>query len=321
MKAKRKISEYEYWPMWVFYAPFVPYWLMRSIQSGSTTYFCKANSGMEFGGFLDYSKFKVIEQIPENFKPKSIFISKKNSTTSLLPFPFVAKPNFGERGVNVEIIRNESDWEKYPLQEDIILQEFIDLPYEFGVFYVQNPETKEGQILSITGKEFLVYEADGNSTLKEFVSQHPRAISRLEYLQSKFQKDWDIVYPKGTKILLEPIGNHNRGTKFYNASHLVSKDLTQKIHEVALKIEGFHYGRLDVKAESEESLKKGEFKILEINGANSEATHIYDPNFKLVEAYKEAKRHFDWQYKIAQNQPKHHSSKEFYKAVLKRIFS
>lgn len=293
--------------------------MIRSIQSESFSYFCKVNPGIEFGGFLDYSKYRILQQIPDEFKPKSIFISIKKENEIPFEFPFIVKPNFGERGVNVEVIKNNSDLKNYPLKENLIIQEFVDLPLEFGIFYVKYPNEKKGKILSITGKEFLVYKADGNSTLKEFVKRNPRAVSRRNYLKEKFKDQWKIIHPKGTKILLEPIGNHNRGTRFFDASHLITEELIQKTTEIANGIQGFYYGRFDVKATSENELKSGKFIILEINGANSEPTHIYDSKFTLIQAYKEVKRHLDAQFQISKQLPEKESSKAFFRAVRKRI--
>lgn len=316
---KSKFFQYEYWPFWLFYTAFVPYWILRSIQSKSFSYFCDVNPGIEFGGFLDYSKYKIIQQIPNEFKPKTILISTKKENEIPFEFPFVLKPDFGERGVNVEVIKNNSDWKNYPLHENLILQQFVDLPLEFGIFYAKYPNDKKGKILSITGKEFLVYRANDNLTLKEFVENNPRAVSRLNYLKEKFKDQWEILHPKGTEILLEPIGNHNRGTRFFDASHLISEELTQKISKIAIGINGFHYGRFDVKAASENELKSGKFIILEVNGANSEPTHIYDSKFTLFQAYKEVKRHLDVQFQISKQLPKTHSSKAFFRAIWKRI--
>jgi hypothetical protein len=321
VSSKRKFWQYEYWPSYVFYGPFIGYWIWRYLQCGDITYFCRVNPGIEFGGVLDYSKFNIIRQIPESYKPKTEFVFTKSNYSQLPSFPFVAKPDIGERGVNVEIIKNQLDWENYPVNENIILQEYIDYPYEFGIFYVHNPQTKEFDILSITGKEFLIYESDGIQTLKDFLENNPRAESRMDYLKSKFSEEWDKAHPKGTKILLEPIGNHNRGTKFIDSSHLKTEKLKNTIHEIAQNIDGFYYGRFDVKAKSSEDLQKGEVIIMEINGANSEPTHIYDPSFNLMKAYKEATRHFGWQYKIALTQPKKQSSKEYFQAIWKRIFN
>jgi hypothetical protein len=295
----------------------------------SFAYFCKANPGIRFGGFINYSKYEILQQIPDEFKPETYFIKNKNYRKKVLPFgedlggafPFIVKPDVGERGKKVELIKNENDWENYPFSENLIIQEFIDFPLEFGIFYARFPSEKSGKILSVTGKEFLVFESDGKTTLREFIENHFRAKNRTGYLKNKFKNQLDEIFPKGEKILLEPIGNHNRGTKFLDNSNLISEKLTLKIDELAKKIEGFYYGRFDVKANSVGNLKNGEFKILEINGVNSEPTHIYDPDFSLAKAYKEVKRHFDVQYEIVKQNRKTKVPSGFYISVLKRIFN
>lgn len=273
---------------------------------------------MKFGGFLDYSKFEVLQQISSEFRPGTKLIRNKNQFRPN-KFPFIVKPDLGERGVNVELVKNEKDWANYPLREDLIIQEFVDFPLEFGIFYARIPGEEKGNILSVTGKEFLAFVSDGKTTLRKFIETHPRSRNRTAYLFNKFKDELDIIYPEGTKILLEPIGNHNRGTRFFDASYLISDELTEKTDFISKQISGFHYGRFDVKAGSVEDFRKGNFIILEINGANSEPTHIYDSGFSLSEAYKEVKRHLDIQYKISGKNPKRHSSGEFYKAVFRKI--
>lgn len=317
---KRKFLEYEYWPYWLFYTPFVPYWFMKSLQAGSFSYFCKVNPGIQFGGALDYSKYALLKQIPKEFKPLTEFIPSKSKYKDLPAFPFVVKPDFGERGVNVELIRSLEDWENYTIDKNIIVQNYVEYPFEFGVFFVKKEGSEVGEIISITGKEFLVFQSDGKTTLKDFVENHPRAFSRKTYLNQKFYSVWNEILPEGEIILLEPIGNHNRGTRFFDASHLISQMLLKKTSFIASHIEGFNYGRFDVKATSEAEFLKGNFLILEINGSSSEPTHIYDSKFNLWQAYKEVKRHLDIQFAISKTQPKTYSSTLFYKALLKRIF-
>lgn len=314
-----KIKPYEYWPYWIFYAPFVPYWILRSVQSLSFSYFCKVNPGIKYGGFLDYSKFELMEQLPNEYKPKTILIQTKEKKINSLDFPFIVKPDLGERGVNVELIQSKKDWEDYSLHQNSIIQEFIDLPLEFGVFYVREPKDENGKILSITGKEFLEFISDGKTTLKEFVSNHPRTASRIDYLKEKFINQWNQIPPKGDKLLLEPIGNHNRGTRFYDATDLITVELSATIDKLSKCIKGFYYGRFDVKSKSIETFKNGEFIILEVNGANSEPTHIYDDKFNLLQAYKEVKVHLDYQFKISKSNEKNYRAKGFYQAIGQRI--
>lgn len=314
-----KIKSYEYWPYWLFYAPFVPYWVLRSIQSLSFSYFCKVNPGIEYGGFLDYSKFALLEQLPDEFKPLTIFIHKKKDHIKPLEFPFIVKPDLGERGVNVELIQSQKDWENYELSQNLIIQDYIDFPLEFGVFYAREPEEKNGRIISITGKEFLIFKSDGKTTLEEFVLKNPRTVYRIEYLKNKFKNQWKYILPKGEEILLEPIGNHNRGTRFYDASDLITKELSVSIDELSKNINGFYYGRFDVKSKSIEAFKNGDFIVIEVNGANSEPTHIYDEKFNLIEAYQEVKKHLDLQFEISNFHLKTYRPKDFYRAIFQRV--
>jgi len=72
------------------------------------------------------------------------------------------------------------------------------------------------------------------------------------------------------------------------------------IDAVCRQIAGFYYGRLDIKFTSWEDLSQGKnFSIIELNGAGSEPTHIYDPAHSLFFAWKEIIRHWRLLYKIS----------------------
>jgi hypothetical protein len=59
------------------------------------------------------------------------------------------------------------------------------------------------------------------------------------------------------------------------------------MEEISRRFEGFYFGRFDVRAPSVEAFKAGQaFKVIELNGVTSEATHIYDPRNSLFDAYK-----------------------------------
>ena len=64
---------------------------------------------------------------------------------------------------------------------------------------------------------------------------------------------------------------------------------------------GFFYGRFDIKFKSWESLQTGEdFKITEVNGVNSEPTHIYEPSYSLLKAYRDIFHHMEIIYEISE---------------------
>ncbi len=56
---------------------------------------------------------------------------------------------------------------------------------------------------------------------------------------------------------------------------------------IAKEIPGFHFGRFDVRFRSLADLERGRnFSILEVNGANSEMTHIWDADETVGGAYR-----------------------------------
>lgn len=99
---------------------------------------------------------------------------------------------------------------------------------------------------------------------------------------------------------LVPYGNHARCAKFIDNTDMIDDSLTKTMDAVCKQIDGFHYGRLDVRFNSWEELKRGQqFSIIELNGAGSEPTHIYDPKHSLFFAWKEIIRHWIILWKIS----------------------
>jgi hypothetical protein len=64
-------------------------------------------------------------------------------------------------------------------------------------------------------------------------------------------------------------------------------------------VPGFFVGRFDLRYSDDEALSRGEgFQILELNGAASEATNIYDANNSLWSAYRTLFRQWELVYAI-----------------------
>ncbi|WP_020533587.1 ATP-grasp domain-containing protein [Flexithrix dorotheae] len=297
-----KIVNFEYWPYWVFYIPLYFYGFYLAFRSRSLTYFSATNPGMKYGGVMGESKISVLNKIQPAFLPKTIFLEKGKSINEYysliesinLSFPLIVKPNIGERGKGVEKINSKAELDTYfsSHNEDLLVQEYIDFHLELGILYYRYPGKPQGDISSVVVKGFLTIEGNGNSTLQELVENNTRAKGRKAYLQAKFEDKWKEIIPKGTQLLLEPIGNHCRGTVFKNGNHLINSQLVNVINEIACGIEGYYYGRFDLRVKSLEDLYKGEnIKILELNGVSSEPAHIYDPSMKLWKAYKDVFKH------------------------------
>jgi len=213
-------------------------------------------------------------------------------------YPFILKPDMGQRGFGVRIIRSDSELQNYLqiAKMDLILQEYCSWQNEAGVFYYRIPrksqntlatDVSEGKILSITDKRFPVVVGDGERSLGDLILQDPRARIIANVYFSRHHADLDRVPKAGEVVQISECGNHCQGAIFLNGAELNSPQLLDAIARVAQQIPDFYIGRIDIRYESVEKLRQGQgFKIIEVNGAGSEATHIWDPSTSLVEAYK-----------------------------------
>jgi hypothetical protein len=231
----------------------------------------------------------------ESFK----YVMKKAASFTL---PFICKPDNGSRGRGVAVIHNYNELVAYHDQcpVDYLVQEKVDYEKEAGIFYVRIPGQEKGQITGIVEKEFLTVEGDGVSTTRQLVINNKRYLLQIHSLTAMLGDQMDQVPAKNEKRVLVPFGNHARGCVFLNATYRVNEKLTTIIDELCKKIEGFYYGRIDIKFESWEKLENGkDFAIIELNGSGSEPTHMYDPRHSIFKAWKEIMKHWKWMYKVS----------------------
>ncbi|HVZ57091.1 MAG TPA: hypothetical protein VG870_10570, partial [Chitinophagaceae bacterium] len=204
-------------------------------------------------------------------------------------------PDIGMRGLAVKKLDCEADLVRLlPLYTvDYLIQEFVPYEKEVGIFYYRVPGQERGVISGIVGKELLTVTGDGQQTVRELLRQDARYLLHLGTLHKQYGEDLERVPARGERKVLVPYGNHARGAKFLDYSHLADEDLARRMDAICRQVPEFYYGRLDIRYERWDDLKKGErFSIIELNGAGSEPTHIYDPRHSLLFAWKEIIRHW-----------------------------
>ena len=217
-----------------------------------------------------------------------------------MPFPYIAKPDIGGRGRKIAIINKEEELERYneTVGEDYMIQEMIHAPLELGVFYTRIPGEPAGKVTSITTKGFLSVLGDGTSSITKLMKLDERAALQIDRIAEHI--DLNRVPELNETVLLERIGNHSMGTKFINESHRINDALHQTFTQVSNRIEGFYYGRFDIRVTSWEDLFEGKnISILELNGLTSDVTHIFDPEYRLRDVFKTQNQHIKIAYKIA----------------------
>lgn len=305
-----KIFHWEYWPLLMFYLPNVPFALFYGIKIRSLVFYTGVNPGIKDSGIGSESKYETLQLLPEKYIPLSILHLKdtKAETTinefikSKLTFPIIIKPDVGFRGLlvkKIETIEDLKDYlEKYPIS--FIIQEFLAHKNECGIFYYRHPNKEKGKVTSLTLKEFLHIEGDGVSNLKELVQKNKRASIYYNFLLEDKSINWEMILENGVTKKLSSIGNHSKGTKFINGNDLINEELQKTFNHLSHQIDGWFYGRLDVKYNSLEDLYKGNFVALELNGILAEPTHIYDSSkMSYLKALKTIRNHWTELYKIA----------------------
>lgn len=305
-----KLRSWEYWPFGIIQFPFMLYWLWLSIRSRSFFFFSASNPQIPMGGMLGESKYDILKSIPQAFTPRTILVNLPTTKEQVMQkmkfhgfmFPVIFKPDLGERGRMVRKIRSEEEIEVY-LQEisiSFIIQEFVDLPLEFGVFYRRYPSEENGEVTSIVMKQMLFVEGDGRATLRELILTKDRAKLQWDKLQQVYADQLNRILSPGEKLELVSIGNHALGTTFLDGNHLINAQLSESFDRISKQIDGFFFGRFDLRTASYEDLQNGNVKIMELNGCGAEPAHIYQPGYPLLKALGVMYRHWRDLFRISQ---------------------
>lgn len=305
-----KMTHWEYWPFQLVYIPIYFQWVFYAIKAKSFFFFNASNPTIKNGGFIMESKKAIYDLIPQQFYPITSLIKEGTSVEEIentikevgMKFPLIAKPDIGLRGSGVKKIETLPDLEQYASKAnfDYVIQDLIPFPNEVGIFYVRYPHQKTGKITGIVSKEFLIITGNGIATIEELIKENPRFELQLKVLKREYGDRLSTVLKAGEKMNLVPYGNHARGAKFIDGSHWITSKLETVIDEMCVQIPGFYFGRLDVMYNTIAELEDGKnFLIVELNGAASEPTHIYDPKHSLFFAWKELSRHIKYMYEIS----------------------
>lgn len=304
-----KLRNWEYWPFGIIQAPLFPYWLWLSLKARSLVFFSASNPGILMGGMFGESKFDVLEKVPSFCKPKTLLVRTPVSPEEVLRlirdkkmnFPLIFKPDLGERGLLVKKIRNEQDLDLYlkTIRMDFLIQDLVDLPLEFGVFYVRYPNESKGTVTSIVGKEMLQVIGDGKKSLMKLILDNDRAKLQWKILRDVYAGRLQEILQEGKKMELISIGNHCLGTKFLNSNHLITEKLSESFDAISKQIEGFYFGRFDLRTASADDLENGKVMVMELNGCGAEPAHIYQPGFPLFRAMRILFRHWHDIYRIS----------------------
>lgn len=300
-----RLTRWEFWPPWAFYPPVLANLLRLVVAFRSSTAFTAVNPAMPDGGFVDESKSAILDGLLESTE-NTPFIARfvllrgdapveqrmaeveRFLDFNGLEYPVVLKPDAGQRGSGVAVIRNSQALKHYLAENsrDCLAQEYVP-GYEFGVFYVRHPDELRGRIFSVTEKRFPVLIGDGMRTLETLILDDERAVCMADFYLGQHPDAARRVPSMGERIQLVELGSHCRGAIFLDGASIVTPELERAIDRVSRGYNGFYFGRYDIRTPSLDDFRQGKnFKVIELNGVTSEATSIYDPRNGLLTAYR-----------------------------------
>lgn len=309
------VSSFEFLPGWLFYLPVVAFWMMLGIRYRSFTLPTAANPRIETGGLCGERKSTALDQagaiaLPW-IAPYVVFTTGAGDLSRALAalaakslqLPIVVKPNIGCNGTGVrlaETVEGLADaLDSFPRNVELVLQELVPFEGEAGIFYVRVPGAASGAITSLTLKRAPMVIGDGRSTIRELILADERSSRIPSIYMPRLKHRLDEVLDFGQSCRLVFAGNHCKGSIFSNGCDDITDALRSKVDMILKDIPDFHFGRIDVRFESNAALRCGErFKIIEINGVGSEATHIWDRDARLSNAYRDQFRHYRMAFQI-----------------------
>ncbi len=310
---RRKVIQFkhwEYWPTWLIYLPASFYYLYLCLKARNFHFYSAANPAIETGGMFFESKWDIYTQIPSDFIPTTVLVKANTEIETVLEsmkrqrieFPCIVKPDRGEKGWLVTIVKDQIALAQFLQQHrvDMLVQQKIDYPFEFGVFYCRLPQREHGFVSSIVEKQALTVKGDGVHSISKLIDLDDRAFLVKDHLIKTNLFDPDEVPAKGVEIVLMPFGNHVRGAKFLNREALITERVNTFFDTISTAIPDFYFGRMDVKCMSPDSLHTGEgLIIIELNGSGAIPGHILDPDFSYLKAQSVLCSHMQWMYQIA----------------------
>ena len=310
-----QVSSFEFWPDWIFYLPVVAYWIALGLRYRDFSLPSAANPRITTGGLCGESKSSILDQAGPVAAPwiarYSRFTTGKQDEARAvalmeqegLSLPVVVKPDIGCNGTGVRLAEDRGALVQalasFPRGVELLLQELIPYEGEAGIFYIRHPRSDVGTITSLTHKKAPILFGDGTSSILDLIMADPRTRLVPHLYTPRLQSRLHEVPAPGVPLRLVFAGNHCKGSIFANGASDITPALNAAIHRIISDIPDFHFGRIDVRYQNIASLRRGTgFRIIEINGVGSEATHIWDPSTRLRDAYRDQFDHYRQAFEI-----------------------
>ena len=257
------------------------------------------NPRIETGGLAGESKSACLSQFGDAFAPwvaqwcriASGDDAPRARVAAGLSYPLIAKPDIGWCGYGVRRVDSDAELASYaacvPEGGAFILQRLIAAPNEAGLLYIRQPGAPSGKLTAITLRHTPFVIGDGTRSIAILVGAEPRLRAHAAtYAASMGRTEYLRIPAKGEKVFLTTIASLRIGARYEDVSTRITPRLFARIDAIAGSMGEFHYGRFDVRFDSLPALLDGDFSIIEVNGAGSEAIQFWDPALTIGAAFR-----------------------------------
>lgn len=309
----QRLTHWEYWPAFVIYPLALWPLFLRRLQGQRVLDFLLCNPAMPLSGFAMESKGEILDSFtpphPENIRIADYLRLTDQALEEVQKFakhhgyPLVLKPDIGERGSGVTIVRNEREAKEWLEQQEgrsALVQEYIP-GLEVGIHWANEPTQNKSHVTSIARKLPQHLVGNGTDSIEQLILKDSRALAMAKHFLKQFDNRLSEVPKEGEKLILTELGTHCLGAIFEDARDWITDELTTTLDQAGLSYPQFNFGRYDIRVPDEESLKKGVgLVILELNGVTGEPAHIYQPNYPLRKGIQDLRRHYQLASSIGQ---------------------
>lgn len=292
-RPKRRWPQIGDLPKPIMCVPLVAHWFWLAARYRSLTLPSTLDPCIETGGLAGESKAACLAQIGAEharFVAPWALVAAGADPVAVrraagLDYPLVAKPDIGWCGFGVRRVADDAGLAAYaagfPQGAAFLVQRLALGPGEAGLFYVRAPGADRGHVTAITLRAAPSVSADGIGSVEELlrragVAPADRGLSEGERAR---------VPPKGEQIQLATVASIRVGSRYTNATSMLTPALEAQVDAIARSMPHFHVGRFDVRFGRLADLQAGELTIIEVNGAGSEAIQFWDTSLSMWNAY------------------------------------
>jgi hypothetical protein len=297
-----EVGRLECLPKWLNLVPMVAQWVWLSMRYRSITLPSCANPALTAGGLVGEGKMEYLAVMGEHARAAtanttSVDITGPGSLAEVemammrhgLAFPMVVKPDLGWCGFGVRRIDGREALARYvaayPAGERLVLQEWLPAEGEAGLFYLRWPGAASGELIGVLLRHFPRVVGDGVHCVAQLMATDRRACRLGRDRSSEPCCDVHRRPARGELVRIASVSSTRVGGGYEDGTAHITPELRRAVDAIALDMGDFHAGRFDVKYESLAALEAGQFRIMEVNGAGSEAVHAWDPRLSLRQAY------------------------------------